>query len=621
MDEADQIVLLTLRDLGCDLAKDITIKEFDADTVYKGVLAYLKLINAEKVANLSSSIPKNMSARVNSCSILANTIKELGYRAELSYHNLLYPNVNDTRRIFVFLGQHLPKKEVTEGVSADGLKDLICTYLASSIKESWMPYFCPFSKRIPGNYSTARLFTAAPVKIPARGRQLKLTPGLEDYYIKFLEPVTLQPNRCEDIAPSVFEYNLAIFAEAQERENEWNTKGSASGLNPLEYKKNKSKNIMAKMGDSVRSAMVEASTENFRNKFSFDQVIGEFGQGSANNDYGQFARKKEFAAEDLTITEPKDKETEEERQQKQQAEIEALQQSIQELSERMSASNNEMESWIQQLRQLESQMSEEDRRRAELEKEYKVKKKTFGLLENADENMAKLQELCQQSSANLIEMSTEWEKVRRPIVEKYRQLKDEKSNQSDEAKSKVERIKEIRALIKKLIGEIKTKEELIAQLQETYKQSPKDTNRSMYTRRILESVKNIDKQRVDIDRILLDTRGLQKEINSITDTAVRTFDQVKDMLYADAKKDETAKNAIKKFAVIDEKFQTLLTAIDETGTHQNNILTITSKIDHISQKTSTLNTDRLLNDLKTVKTENQTLIKQVKSKMEAIATQ
>ncbi|EFA84683.1 hypothetical protein PPL_01675 [Heterostelium album PN500] len=617
MDEADGIILLTLRDLGCELGDEITIKDFDAEIVYKACLAYLRVINEAKVANLTATIPKNMSARVNSCSVLAATIRETGYRAELSYHNLLYPNINDVRRIFVFLGQHLPKKEVVEGDSTASLKDLICNHLASSIKESWMPYFCPFTKRIPGNYSTAKLFTVAPLKIPARGRQLKLTPGLEDFYIKHLRPINQQPNRTDDVAPSVFEYNLSIYAEAQERENEWNTKGSQSGLNPLEYKKNKSKTILSKMNDSIRSAMVDGSSADSRRNNTFDHVIGQFGMGSADDDYGQFARKKAFTNEEVASEpiEPKAKETEEERQQKQQEEIDQLQSVLEELANRMANATSEMDDWIQQIRQLEAQINEEDRKRAELEKEYKVKKKTFGLLENAEENFAKLQELCQQTSASLIEMSGEWEKVRRPIIEKYRQLKDEKANQSDEAKSKVERIKEIRALIKKMIADIRAKEELFTQLQDTYKAMPKDTNRSMYTRRIIESVKNIKKQKEDIDRILLDTRTLQKEINTITDTAVRTFDAVKDMLYADAKKDQTAKTAIKSFAVIDEKFQTLLTAIDETGTYQNNIFTLTSKIDYISQKTNTLNTDRVLNDLKTIKAENQTLIAQVKSKM------
>eukprot|EP01133_Synstelium_polycarpum_P003885 gene3885-4493_t len=602
-----------------EIDENITVKEFDADIVYRCCIAYLRVIAENKVANLTASIPKNMSARVNACSVLAATIRELGYRAELSYHNLLYPNVNDTRRIFIFLGQNLPKKEIASGASGTvKLEDLICHHLATSIKESWMPYFCPFTKRIPGNYSTAKRFTAmSAVRIPSRGRSLKVTPGLEDYYARFLAPLTQQPNRADDVAPSVFEYNLAIYAEAAERDAEWASKGAASGMNPVDYRKNKLRGILGRMNDSVRGAVVEGGAD-ARRADSFDSVIASF-QGVGVGDDGQFGRKKVFTNEDVVVEAvvTTTKETEEERLAKQQAELDALQQTLADIATKIQDHNKEMEDFISLIRQLEAQLAEEDRKRLELEKEYKIKKKTFGLLENAEDNMRQLQELCQQTSGSLIEMSGEWEKVRRPIVDKYRALKDEKANQSDEAKSKVDRIKEIRALIKKLIAEIRAKEEMFTQLQETYKAAPKDTNRSMYTRRILDTVKNIKKQKVDIDRILLDTRTLQREINSVTDTAVRSFDAVKDMLYADAKKDATAKLAIKSFAVIDEKFQALLLAIDETGTYQNNVFSLTSKIDHISGKTNTLNTDRLLNDLKNVKNENQALIKQVKSKMEA----
>ncbi|EGG24208.1 hypothetical protein DFA_06355 [Cavenderia fasciculata] len=566
MDDADEIILLTVKDLGCEVEHNITIKEFDADIFYKCLIQYLKAINADKVSNLTATIPKNMSARVN-----------------------------------------------------------------TSIKESWMPYFCPFTKRIPGNYSTARLFTTGPVKIPARGRQVKVTPGLEYYYINVLPPVTLQPQRADDIAPSVFEYNLSVFADTQEREREWSERGVSSGLSPVEYAKQKQRGVSSRMDDSIRSALVDGGVglEGRRGNggvsagLTLDDIIGGFSGRAGGEDMNEFARKMLFTTEQGEQTDSGaavasgPKETEEERLEKQRQELDELQSSLTAAVDEIAETNRDMEEFMQLLRQLEADINEEDGRRGDLEKQYKIKKKTFALLDNADENLKQLQMLCQQSSAALIEMAGEWERVRRPIVDKFRALRDERANQNDEAKSKLERVKEMRALIKKLIAEIRAKEELFGQLQETYKNAPKDTNRSMYTRRILDTVKNIKKQKVDIDKILLDTKTLQKEINTITDSAVRAFDNVKDILYADAKKDETAKLAIKSFAVIDEKFQSLLLAIDETGTYQNNILTLTSKIDHISQKTNTLNSDRVLNDLKNIKTDNQNLIKQIKTRMAA----
>eukprot|EP01132_Coremiostelium_polycephalum_P008587 gene8587-10566_t len=623
MDDADEIILITLKDLGCELEDNISIKEFDTDIVYKCLIAYFKVINSDKISNLTSGIPKNMSARVNACSLLANLVKELGYRGELSYHNILYPNVNDIRRIFIFLGQNLPKKEVggSGGKGAVKIEDEICQYLQGCAKESWFPYFCPFSKRIPGNYSTAKMFTTVSVKIPSRGRQLKLTPGLEEYYSNYLRPLTSQPNRRDDLAPSVFEYNLSIYAEAQERDNEWSQKGSNSGLNPLDYKKNKQKQVQTRMNDAIRSSLVEGSASgDCKTGCTFAQLICEFGGGLATDNHGQFSRKKIFGNEqsELTtvVTPTASGETEEERAAKKQQEIDALQARLNAISEKMQTVTQAMEGFVSMMRQSEAENNEQDARREVLEKEYKVKKRTFALLEDAEGNIKQLQDICNQTSQNLLELAAEWERVRRPIIDKYRTLKDQLNNSQDETKAKLDRVKEMRVLIKKMAQEIQSKEELFGQLQESYKSSPKDANRSIYTRRILETVKNIKKQKVDIDKILLDTKALHKEINSITDTAVRTFELVKDMLYNDAKKDPTAKQAIQSFAVIDTKFQKLVKAIDETGTFQNNILSLNSKIDHITQKTNTQNSDRLINDLKNIKSENVELIKTIKSKME-----
>jgi len=51
----------------------------------------------------------------------------------------------------------------------------------------------------------------------------------------------------------------------------------------------------------------------------------------------------------------------------------------------------------------------------------------------------------------------------------------------------------------------------------------RDVNRSAYTRRILEIVGNIKKQKEEINKILVDTKVLQKEINQLSGKLDRTF--------------------------------------------------------------------------------------------------
>lgn len=55
--------------------------------------------------------------------------------------------------------------------------------------------------------------------------------------------------------------------------------------------------------------------------------------------------------------------------------------------------------------------------------------------------------------------------------------------------------------------------------------------RNSYTSRILEIIGNIRKQKTSIDKILNDTRDLQKEINNINGQLDRQFTVTDDLLF------------------------------------------------------------------------------------------
>lgn len=56
-------------------------------------------------------------------------------------------------------------------------------------------------------------------------------------------------------------------------------------------------------------------------------------------------------------------------------------------------------------------------------------------------------------------------------------------------------------------------------------------SRQAYTSRILEIINNIKKQKVEINKILEDTRQLQKEINNINGQLDRQFTVTDDLLF------------------------------------------------------------------------------------------
>ena len=64
-----------------------------------------------------------------------------------------------------------------------------------------------------------------------------------------------------------------------------------------------------------------------------------------------------------------------------------------------------------------------------------------------------------------------------------------------------------------------------------FERMTKDVNRSAYTRRILEIVSNIKKQKVGIDQVLIDTRAIQKDINQLSGKLDRTFTVTDELIF------------------------------------------------------------------------------------------
>jgi len=329
----------------------------------------------------------------------------------------------------------------------------------------------------------------------------------------------------------------------------------------------------------------------------------------------QFSRKREYTTEEEKVDVGQVmKLSEEEIQKKREEEIQQLQTSVSELKISKEDIEKEVNNLLNSIRQAEAALREEEAKTPALEKEYLQKKKSFDLLPNAEKNILQLQELSSESSNRLIDLANEWEKMKSPILQKYRELKATVKNKEDELRIKLEKIQEMRAQMKDLIADIRAKEEKYRELLEVYNKLPKDITRNYYTTRILEIVKNVKKQKVDINNVLTDTRFIQKEINSVTETLNRTFAVTEELIYQDAPKDPTAKEAYKQLVQMNELFKKLTKMVESTGSARNTILNLEAKIDGIHERTAALNFERIEKDLAEIRTENKALTDKLRAK-------
>jgi DNA repair exonuclease SbcCD ATPase subunit len=462
----------------------------------------------------------------------------------------------------------------------------------SSAKNIWTPSFCNAASRRGQNYWASVSLSTRDVYAPSTPVYYRdfarKTAELDRYFASFLPPITVQVS-ADDVAPSVFEYDLQSFSDQQERENEWNTRGLESGLNPMQFLAKKKKDIRASMAQHMRDAVAsKLQVEDFGRR-----------RGHMTVD-SKFAREIKLKDIDAALG---SSETEEELELKRVAEREAALADLKTAEEELKSVENRIQQYINEMRQLQALLRTEEEKYQELQKKHQQLKIVFDRLPDAKANIEKLKQLAEDQASKLAEYAEEWEKHRLPLVEEYRSIRDRMFVKETAAKAKLDLIKGMRARIREMVEEVHKKDESYKQLLDLYKTLPKDA-RGNYTKRILEMVKNVKKQIVEINKVLVDTKALQKEINSVTETLNRSFAVTEELVFADAKKHPEIATVYKKLASMNDAFNGLVDTSEKTASTRNDILSLEEKITKVQTRTANLNLDTMLSDLAAVRSEN-----------------
>jgi hypothetical protein len=140
----------------------------------------------------------------------------------------------------------------------------------------------------------------------------------------------------------------------------------------------------------------------------------------------------------------------------------------------------------------------------------------------------------------------------------------------------------------------------------------KDSNRSAYTRRIMEIVRNISRQKEEIAKVLIDTRVIQKDINMLSEKLNRTFVVTDELIFKDAKKDDAVRAAYKHLAALHDTCSALFKTVEDTGSTVREIRDLEDQIETEQRKGMAESLARIQSDLIAIKEENSTLLTQVK---------
>uniref|UniRef100_A0A8B9LLT1 Coiled-coil domain-containing protein 22 n=1 Tax=Astyanax mexicanus TaxID=7994 RepID=A0A8B9LLT1_ASTMX len=550
MEEVDRILIHSLRQAGTDIDEDVqSVKQFSSELIVEAVVRCLRVIDPGLGSGLSPTLPPGMSARFRLGMSLAQACQDLGYKGEIGYQTFLYSNEPEIRSLLMFLVEKLPRESAEASDQPAGKSVLLQKAIAAQIKAQLALPWLPPSCRLPLHRKT------------------------QDYRSR--KRARLQ-KRIEE----------QLRAAAQPRPDTHGTTRSTSDLAEL----------LNSFGGTTTGGDVLTKGTRFTHaeKFTFTQEPEKAAQQMA------------AAASAL----PSSHQSEEDLKAQQEAELSGLQQQLQQLSV-------QMEEFVKftclfNVCQVSDELKQRELSNSEKEDTVRVKKQTIDLLPDAENNLVKLHSLVEASAKRVVHLAAQWEKHRAPLIDEHRRLKELCSNREMESSRKLSEIKDLHDKIRQSAEEAKKKEGLYKQLITEYETLPKDVSRSAYTMRILEIVSNIKKQKEEITKILSDTKDLQKEINGLTGKLDRTFAVTDELVFKDAKKDESVRKSYKYLAALHENCTQLIQTIEDTGTIMREIRDLEEQIETENGKKTVSNLEKILEDYKAIRQENSALAAKIR---------
>uniref|UniRef100_A0A673M6Y8 Coiled-coil domain-containing protein 22 n=1 Tax=Sinocyclocheilus rhinocerous TaxID=307959 RepID=A0A673M6Y8_9TELE len=565
MEEVDRILIHSLRQAGTDIDEDVqSVKQFTSELIVEAVVKCLRVIDPALGNGLSHLLPPGMSARFRLGMSLAQACQDVGFKGEIGYQTFLYSSEPEIRSLFMFLVEKLPRESAEALDQPAGNFDYCFLHLC--------------------------IWHMLDIDIEL---SMKWKFTLQEYWRYYLLPVTAQPSQHSSVPASLLENHISELSASQEWESEWNSQGLLSRLTPEEYRSRKKARLQKRIEEQLRAAAQPRPDTHGATRSTSDlaELLQSFGGASTGGDVltkgTRFTHTEKFTftqvPRPLVIHSP----------------------------HRQFLLVPRLEPTTFGL-QVSDELQQKEVSNAEKENSVKMKRQTIDLLPDAENNLLQLQSLVEASSKRVVHLASQWEKHRVPLIDEHRRLKELCSNRESESSRKLSEIKDLHDKIRQSAEEAKKKESLHKQLQTEYETLSKDVSRSAYTMRILEIVGNIKKQKEEITKILSDTKELQKEINSLTGKLDRTFAVTDELVFKDAKKDESVRKSYKYLAALHENCTQLIQTIEDTGTIMREIRDLEEQIETENGKRTVSNLEKILEDYKAIRQENSALAEKIR---------
>uniref|UniRef100_A0A182JXY7 Coiled-coil domain-containing protein 22 homolog n=1 Tax=Anopheles christyi TaxID=43041 RepID=A0A182JXY7_9DIPT len=529
MDDIDNIILHSLRQIDCDLDEDIQgLEQFTPSILVRTISKCLLLIDPS--LELPQTLPPGMAQRFTVTARLAEACTAVGYRRDIGYQTFLYSNVAEVRRVFMFLIEQLPK-DSTDSADPEAPFDRV-TDLENRILEN-------MRQQLQGAW-----------------RKDVITPlDLRNSTLGWPSRANIPFVTQSDVTAEIKEYWLRRSGLWEEEKDEVDRRAPENA---------------ASTEDSILK--LQAYYAQNKSQPAFAEVLEDLGGLPARLD-----------------------------------QLDALEQEIAKIQSAIDESRCEQRDLHTKRKEVEESAKALEKVTEKLKEEKKIKERTHILLENPEVNVAKLETIIAAAGEKMKKLQSQWEAHRAPLVATLEEHQAKNSDQVSKSQKVLDQIEAARHKSEEVIVDLQTKSALHARLVQEYERMGKTVSRTAYTSRILEIIGNIRKQKTDIDKILHDTRSLQKEINSITGQLDRQFTVTDDLIFRNAKRDEHCKRAYILLVALHTECSELIALVQETGTVKREVRELEDQIENEKDRNVVTNLAQIEQDLAEMQQESRRL--------------
>ena len=181
----------------------------------------------------------------------------------------------------------------------------------------------------------------------------------------------------------------------------------------------------------------------------------------------------------------------------------------------------------------------------------------------------------------------------------------------------VDEMKQFREEMQGMIADLKEKQDRSQALKEELDKLPRNLNRNLYTFRIMDIIAQVGKQDKEIEKIVNDIHGVQKDINQSNASLQRADAIAEEKIYSAASafnSDPAMTDTYRHLKQLRSNFEALVGTVEKIGQQEKTARVLETKIDQEKSRVSANNFERITKDLAEIKKENSDVIAQIKAK-------